>query len=85
MSTRTLANTIVAVALALPAVAAVAAQPSGRDSVYANAATVSTPAATAAVNSAQVFGRDTVHASRIEGSGQPVSREAELSIKPGRA
>jgi hypothetical protein len=85
MSTRTFANAIVAVALAVPAAAALAAQPYGRDTVYAVADAVTTPASTAASSDAQVYGRDTVHASRIAGSGQSLSREAGLTLKPGRA
>ena len=86
MTTRTIANAILAVTLAVPAVAAIAAQPFGRDTVYAAAsASGASQPAPVARNDAQPYGRDTVNASRISGSGQSATSTADVAFKPGRA
>jgi hypothetical protein len=86
MTTRTLTNAVLAIALAVPAVT-FGAQPFGRDTVYAAAGPSSGPTSSSAVvrNEAQPYGRDTVTASRIDGNGQPASSTAEIALKPGRA
>jgi hypothetical protein len=83
---RTLSTAIVAIALAVPAASAFADQPFGRGSVYAAGGSTVTPPATATVrNEVQPYGRDTVSASRIPGSGQPRASTAEFNLRPGRA
>ena len=65
MTTRTLTSAILAITLAVPAAGALAAQPFGRDTVYAApGASASTVAGSPAVNQLQPNGRDTVFASR---------------------
>jgi hypothetical protein len=86
MTTRTLTSAILAITLAVPAAGALAAQPFGRDTVYAApGASASTVARSPAVNQLQPNGRDTVFASRIPGSGESPASTAEFADKPGRA
>jgi hypothetical protein len=86
MTTRTLTHAVLAIALAVPA-ATFAAQPFGRDTVYAASGGTSTDASRSATvrNEAQPYGRDTVSASRLPGSGQPATSTAEIVLRPGRA
>jgi hypothetical protein len=86
MTNRTLSTALIAIAVALPASGAFAAQ-FGRDTVYA-AASATAPSTTrvqSARNEAQPHGRDTVHLSRIPGSGSTGTGSAELTLRPGRA
>jgi hypothetical protein len=86
MTTRTLTNAVLAIALAVPA-ATFAAQPFGRDTVYAAPGSTSAGASRSAAvrNEAQPNGRDTVSASRLPGSGQSATSTAEIVLRPGRA
>jgi hypothetical protein len=87
MTARTLTSAILAITLAVPAAAAIAAQPFGRDSVYSarEASTGTVDRSSVVRNEAQPNGRDTVSASRIPGSGQSPASTAEFVDRPGRA
>ena len=79
MNTRRLTIWIVDMALCVSAVSALAAQPFGRDSVYAEPGKSSTPA----ISEATRFGRDSVYVAHGVVRTQPQSTKI-AALKPGR-
>jgi hypothetical protein len=79
MNTRRLAIWIVDIALCVSAVSALAAQPFGRDSVYATTGKTSTQATSQTTR----FGRDSVYVAHGVVRTQPQSTNI-AALKPGR-
>lgn len=83
MKTRTIANIVTAAALIASAASVIAAQPNGRDSVYADPSKAATSRATIEVTR---NGRDSVHVTKDTRLSKPdTAKVSDVAPKPGRA